>query len=173
MYPVFGVPFISCNIVEIVYIVVFCIAKIEYRINIDNSYFYAIIIKMFGVDSMEYIVIPDTAICAVNRGKQENESSNIVYRDEKGEFHSIDFEVCATNFKEKYETASDNCIGERKMDEYCFVFYTSGIKTKIVFEKMYVGNIFRYHLLSGDKGFRFLALHNLINKTRYTTYDLS
>lgn len=28
---------------------------------------------------MEYIVIPDTAIWAVNRGKQENESSNIMY----------------------------------------------------------------------------------------------
>ena len=48
---------------------------------------------------MEYIVIPDTAIWAVNRGKRENESSNIVYRDNKGEIHSIDFAVCASNFK--------------------------------------------------------------------------
>ena len=30
---------------------------------------------------MDYIVIPDTDIFAVNRGKKENESSNIVYRD--------------------------------------------------------------------------------------------
>ena len=73
---------------------------------------------------MEYIVIPDTAIRAVNRGKQENESSNIVYRDEKGELHSIDFDVCATNFKAEHETSSGNCIGERKMDECYFVFYT-------------------------------------------------
>ena len=34
---------------------------------------------------MEYVVIPDTAIIAVNRGKQENQSSNIVYRDKNGE----------------------------------------------------------------------------------------
>ncbi|MBQ2675987.1 MAG: hypothetical protein IJF54_01110 [Clostridia bacterium] len=122
---------------------------------------------------MEYIVIPDTAIIAVNRGKQENESSNIVYRDEKGELHSIDFEVCATNFKAKYETSSGNCVGERKMDEYYFVFYTSGIKTKIVFKKMRVSNIFRYHLLSGSKANRFLQLQKLIGETRYTTYDLS
>ena len=121
---------------------------------------------------MEYIVIPDTAIWAVNRGKQENESSNIVYRDKKGELHSIDFDVCATNFKTQHESSSGNCIGERKMDEYYFVFYTSGIKAKIVFKKMYVGNFFRYHLLSGSKANRFFALQNLINETRYTTYNL-
>lgn len=71
---------------------------------------------------MEYIVIPDTAIIAVNRGKQENESSNIVYRDEKGELHSIDFEMCATNFKTQYESSSGKCIGESKIDAYYFVF---------------------------------------------------
>ena len=128
---------------------------------------------MFGVDSMEYIVIPDTAIWAVNRGKQENESSNIIYRDKSGRGHSIDFDVCATNFKAEHGTSSGNCIGERKMDKYCFVFYTSGIKTKIVFKKMHVSNLFRYHLLSGSKANRFLQLQKLIGETRYTTYDLS
>ena len=66
---------------------------------------------MFGVDSMEYIVIPDTAIWVVNRGKQENESSNIIYRDKNGRGHSIDFDVCATNFKVEHGTSSGNCIG--------------------------------------------------------------
>jgi len=51
---------------------------------------------------MEYIVIPDTAIRAVNHGKKENESSNIAYRDKEGNLHSIDFETCATNFKAKH-----------------------------------------------------------------------
>ena len=96
-----------------------------------------------------------------------------IYRDKNGRGHSIDFDVCATTFKAEHGTSSGNCIGERKMDEYCFIFYTSGIKTKIVFKKMYVGNFFRYHLLSGSKSTRFLALQNLINETRYTTYDLS
>ena len=122
---------------------------------------------------MEYIVIPDTAILAVNRSKQENESSNIIYRDKSGRGHSIDFDVCATNFKAEHGTSSGNCIGERKMDEYYFVFYTSSIKTKIVFKKMYVGNLFRYHRLNGSKTTRFLTLQNLIKETRYTTYDLS
>ncbi len=121
--------------------------------------------------SMEYIVIPDTTIYAVNRGKKENEASSIVYRDKDG-IHSIDFEACAANFKEEHPTSIGNCIGERKIDEYCYVFYTSGIKTKIVFEKMYVGNIFRYHLFSGSKAFRFLTLYKLIGETRYTIYDL-
>ena len=122
---------------------------------------------------MEYIVIPDTSIIAVNRGKKENESSNIVYRDKNGELHSIDFETCAVNYTAEHKSSSEKCIGERKQDECYFVFYTSGIKTKVVFEKMYVGNILRRHLLFGDKMFRFLALWNLINKTNYTTYDLS
>ena len=122
---------------------------------------------------MEYIVIPDTAIIAVNRGKQENESSSIVYRDKKDTLHSIDFEVCASNFKAEHESSSGNCIGERKMDECYFIFYTSGIKTKIVFKKMHVRNLFRYHLLSGSKANRFLQLQKLIGETRYTTYDRS
>lgn len=122
---------------------------------------------------MEYIVIPDTAIRAVSRGKQENESSNIVYRDEKGDLHFIDFDVCATNFKAEHEASSGNCIGERKMDEFYFIFYSSGIKTKIVFKKMHVGNLFRYHLLSGSKANRFRKLQKLISETRYTTYGLS
>ena len=122
---------------------------------------------------MEYIVISDTVIWAVNRGKQENESSNIVFRDEKGVLHSIDFDVCATNFRAEHEASLGNCMGERKMDEYYFLFYTSGIKTKIVFKKMYVGNVFHYHRLSGSKAKRFLELQKLISETRYTTYDLS
>ena len=122
---------------------------------------------------MEYIVIPDTAIWAVNRGKQENESSNIIYRDKSGRGHSIDFDVCATNFRAEHEASSGNCIGERKMDEYYFVFYTSGVKTKIVFKKMHIGNVFRYHRLSGSKATRFLELQKLIDETRYTTHDLS
>ena len=122
---------------------------------------------------MEYIVIPDTAIRAVNRGKHENESNNIVYRDKSGRLHSIDFETCAVNYMAEHPTSSGKCIGERKQDECYFIFYTSGIKTKVVFDKMYVGNMFRHHLLSGSKVFRFLALQNLINETKYITYDLS
>lgn len=109
----------------------------------------------------------------VNRGKQENQSRSIIYRSEDGELHSIDFETCAVNFKAEHETSSGHCIGERKMNECCFIFYTSGIKTKLVFKKMYVCNFFKYHRLSGSKAFRFLTLQNLINETIYTTYDLS
>lgn len=122
---------------------------------------------------MMYNVIPDTAIFAVNCSIQENETSSIVYRDKNKELHLIDFETCAANYTAEHPDSSGTCIGERKQEEGYFVFYTSGIKTKVVFEKMYVGNILHHHLLSGDKTFRFLALWNLINKTKYTTYDLS
>ena len=84
---------------------------------------------------MEYIVVPDTSVIAVNRGKRGNESSSIVYRDANGKLHSIDFETCAVNYMAEHANSSGNCIGDRKIGEYYFAFYTSGIKTKIVFEK--------------------------------------
>jgi len=122
---------------------------------------------------MEYIVIPDTAIRAVNHGKQENESSNIVYRDKSGRLHSIDFEACSINYKAEHKDYSGNCIGERNVVENYFIFYTSGVKTKVVFRKLHVGNMLCYHRLTGSKTARFLSLQNLINETKYTTYDLS
>lgn len=122
---------------------------------------------------MDFILIPDTAIDAVVRGKQENEASCILYRDKKDNLHSIDFETCAINFKAEHKTASDNCIGERKIDENYFIFYTSGIKTKVVFKKHFVINLFKHHILNGSKDSRFIQLQNLIAETKYTTYDLS
>ena len=122
---------------------------------------------------MEYIIVPDTAIIAINRGIKSNEASSLIYRNDNGELHIIDFEACANNYKAEHSNASQYCIGERKMDENYFLFYTSGIKTKIIFDKMYVGNLFRHHFLSGKKNARFLGLQYHINQTRYTTLDLS
>lgn len=122
---------------------------------------------------MDYIIVLDTSIVAVNRGAKDNEASSIVYRNSNGELHTIDFETCASNYKAEHNNASQYCIGERKMDESYFVFYTSGIKTKIVFDKMYVSNFFRHHLFSGNKNFRFLDLQSRLNQTQYTTLDLS
>ena len=122
---------------------------------------------------MKQLIIPDTAIIAVNCGKQENVSNNIVYRDKNGQLHSIDFDVCTTNFKTEHASSSGNCIGERKIDEYYFVFYTSGIKTKVIFKKIYVFNFTHYHLLGGSRISRFRTLQKLINETKYTTCDLS
>jgi len=122
---------------------------------------------------MEYIVIPDTAIVAVNRGKQENESSNIVYLDKYAIAHTIDFDTCSANFKKEHPASSGSCIGERNVAEHYFLFYTSGIKTKVVFQKKRVYNFFHNHRLCGSKTARFLSLQKLINQTRFSTYDLS
>lgn len=122
---------------------------------------------------MKCIILNDTSIFAVNRGRQENESSNIIYRDEEGMLRSVDFDICAENFKKEHNNSSGNCIGERNINESFFVFYTSGIKTKIVFRKNRVSSLFRYHFLSGSKVSRFQTLQELINSTGYSTYDLS
>ena len=44
---------------------------------------------------MNFIIVQDTDIVAVNRGKKENESSRIIYRDNNGLLHEIDFHTCA------------------------------------------------------------------------------
>ena len=84
---------------------------------------------------MTFIIVQDTDIVAVNRGKKENESSNIIYRDNTGLLHEIDFHTCALNYKAEHKSSSEYCIGERKSNEAYFLFYTSGIKTKVVFKK--------------------------------------
>ena len=122
---------------------------------------------------MNFIIVQDTDIVAVNREKKENESSSIIYRDNTGLLHEIDFHTCALNYKAEHKSSSEYCIGERKSNEAYFLFYTSGIKTKVVFKKHYVVNLLRYHLLKGSRASRFHSLHKLICKTNYITYDLS
>jgi hypothetical protein len=121
---------------------------------------------------MDYITVYDTDIVAINLGEGENERSNIIYQDESGNHHEIDFSTCALNYKAEHDNASHSCIGERNIDEGYFLFYTSGIKTKIIFKKRYIFNVFHHHLLKGGKTARFHSLQNLIHQTNFTTYDL-
>lgn len=122
---------------------------------------------------VDYITVPDTAIRAVNRGRQLNEASSIVYCGNDDELHLIDLEACTINFKAEHENASDNCIGEKNIKQGYLLLYTSGIKTKIAFQKGYVSNLFHYHLLTGTKTSRFHALCNLIDETKFTTFDIT
>lgn len=122
---------------------------------------------------MNFIIIQDTDIVAVNRVQRENASSSIIYRDKSGLTREIDFYACALNYKAEHKDASDRCIGERKSDEAYFLFYTSGIKTKVVFQKHYVVDLFSHHILKGNKTSRFHSLQKLIYETNFTTRDLS
>ncbi len=129
--------------------------------------------KKYRVDSMDFIIIPDTAIDAFNVGKRDNEASSILFRDAKGRSHEIYFETCAMNYTAEHTNSSGKCVGERNISEGYFIFYTSGIKTKIIFKKRHVRDLFHSHILRGSRTDRFHALNNLIQKTLYTTYDLS
>lgn len=113
---------------------------------------------------MEYRIIPDTAIVAIDGG--------ILYRSSGGELHTIDFETCARNYQAAHPNASTRCVGEQNMDDGCFVFCTSGVKTRIVFEKQYVFRFF-HRFLSGGRNARFLALQHHISQAGYSTRDLS
>lgn len=122
---------------------------------------------------MDFIIIQDTDIVTVNRSKRENEASSINYRDKCGQLHSIDFDTCALNFATEHSTTSGSCIGERNSAQRYFILYTSGFKTKIVFQKFFSINFFRPKILQGTKRSRFLYLQKLIGETRFTTYELS
>ena len=115
---------------------------------------------------MEYITVPDTSIVEINRG-------SIIYRDDLGGLHAIDFAACAANFRAGHKNASDSCVGERKIDEGSFLFFTTGVRTRIVFEKSFVFNPFRPHFLKGTKAARFHRLRKHILENGYTTFDLS
>lgn len=118
------------------------------------------------------IIIYDHQIEAINRNKKENYADSIVYKDKDG-LHQIDLDICAENYNFKMNRNRGSCIGERNILEGYFLLYTSGIPTKIVFERFFVSNLFFHHLLSGFRGERFLKFQKLLSETKYTTYDLT
>lgn len=128
-----------------------------------------------GRESMEYITIYDTEVLHVNRSKKANEEDSLVYRDNNGVRHTIDFATCASNFKIEHPESSGKCIGNTNICENYFLLYTSGVKTRVVFRRRFVFNTFwRYHLLSGSKRTRFLQLQRIIQcESKYTTYDFT
>ncbi len=121
-----------------------------------------------------YITIQDTDIFAVNHAKAANEASGLVYRDDRNELHSIDFELCANNYKVAHPESSGCCIGNRNICGWYFILYTSGIQTKIMFKRSYVWSKgIRYHCLGGSKRDRFHTLQKFILEAGYSTYDIS
>ena len=121
----------------------------------------------------DYIVITDDCIDFFNRGSDDT-SKNIIYRDESGGLHEINLKACTENFAAENPNFSDKCVGERNILEWCYIFYTSGIKTKVVFKKRFVRNsLFIRRRLVGSKSKRFHELGGLINQVGFTTYDLS
>ncbi len=122
----------------------------------------------------EYIIIEDSAVFAIHIGTKEDKSGNIIYKDKKGDFHTIDFASCSLNYKEQHKNSSALCVGERDVADGSFIFYTSGIKTKLSFKKRYIlSTVFAPRILKGAKNKRFHTLNALINRAGFTTYDLS
>ena len=125
---------------------------------------------------MENIIeVLDTDIKHINKGREEALENSLIYRDKSGEMHTIDFAKCANNFQIDNNVSSTNCIGERNIVEGYFLFYTSGIKTRVVFKKIYVWKPRKQYLfLKGTRNSRFLQLQNIItDETKYTTYDMT
>lgn len=126
----------------------------------------------------EVLIIFDHQIVAVNRRRAENEENSVVYRSADGSCHVIDLERCARNYANANPGRSANCVGERNIEGRYFILYTSGIKTKIVFDKKFVfqtrsGDGRKFKLLTGERTARFHQFQAYLNETRYVTLDLS
>lgn len=118
-------------------------------------------------------VFYDHQVKFVNRSKEDNKADSIILRDQKGNGKTIELNVCAQNYNDEHPGCSGQCVGERKIDEYYFIFYTSGIKTKIVFKNKYVFGLGGSKLLVGERVARFHQFQKLLNETKYTMRDLS
>ena len=118
-----------------------------------------------------YITVPDHRIVAANRARPEaeNEKCSILYRDDHGELHKIDLPVCVENYcKERgLDPTGVTCVGERDCSEGYFEFWTSGMKTRIVFPKRYFWESKRHRYQ------RFRSIQRLLNEMGYGTLDLT
>lgn len=121
---------------------------------------------------MDQIIISDEKINSFSRGKNDNEESSIIYRD-KGSLHTIVLSQCAENYDSLHTQSSHKCVAERNVLDFSITFFTSGVPTKIIFEKKTYTNLRGNKLLSGTRERRFHKLIALINDCGFTTYDLS
>ena len=118
-----------------------------------------------------YVTVPDYRIEADNRSRPgaENEEHSILYRDEHGELHKIDFAACVVNYanERNIDPTSITCVGERDYIEGYFEFWTSGMMTRVVFPKL--------HLLESKRHRyeRFRSIQRLLNEMGYGTLDLT
>ena len=119
---------------------------------------------------MGEVVVCDNQIISTY-GNEKYRCAGIVYKDKAG-FHKIDFADCANNYS-LLHPSSGICIGERNIDEFFFLIYTSGDPTKIVFKKKRVSGLFGGSFFIGSRLQRFHALQKLILIANYTTYDLT
>lgn len=99
----------------------------------------------------------------------ENEESSVVYWDAEGHVHSIDLTVCAQNYARDrgIDPVNCTCAGERDCIESYFELWTSGLKTRIEFPKLFPLESRRTHYN------RFHKFQFLLNEAGYSTLDLT
>ena len=124
-----------------------------------------------------YITVPDNRIVADGRVVDvirprfgaENEERSIIYRDEQGELHKIDLAACVVNYanERNIDPASITCVGERDYIEGYFEFWTSGMKTRVVFPKRHFWESKRHRYQ------RFRSIQRLLTEMGYGTLDLT
>ena len=113
------------------------------------------------------VKVYDHNIIAINQS-----NSIIIVRDGK-EFHTIDLNICADNFKNEYGDSNGMCVGDRNAEGKYFCFNTSGIQTIVYFKRLYICNLSGKKILYGNRIQRFHQLQKAITQLGYRTYDLT
>ena len=113
------------------------------------------------------VKVYDHNIIAINQS-----NSTIIVRDGK-DFHTIDLDICADNFKDEHGDSNGMCVGDRNAEEKYFCLNTSGIKIMIYFKRFYVCNLFGNKILFGNRLHRFHQLQKALTQLGYRTYDLT
>ena len=119
----------------------------------------------------DYCIVPDDRVADIIRARPgaENGECSILYLDEQGKPQQIDLAVCVENYcKERgIDPAGVTCVGERDCIEGYFEFWTSGMKTRVVFPKR--------HLLESKRHRyeRFRSFQCLLTEMGYSTLDLT
>ena len=125
---------------------------------------------MYITVPVDCIVADDLVVDVIRpRPEDENEEASIIYRDEQGELHKIDLPVCVENYCKERGIAPTGvtCVGERDYIEGYFEFWTSGMKTRIVFPKRHFWESKRH------RHQRFRSVQCLLNEMGYGTLDLT
>ena len=113
------------------------------------------------------VKVYDHNIIAINPN-----DSTIIVRDGK-DFHTIDLNSCAVNFKNEHGDFNGMCVGDRNAEGKYFCLNTSGIKTMICFKRLYICNLSGKKILFGNRIQRFHQLQKAIAQLGYRTYDLT
>ncbi len=128
----------------------------------DDAYMY----------TLTYRFVPDDIIVAAKSVKNGDEEDSVIYIAKGKRICKIDLNECVENFQKEFGIANGRCVGDCDINNGYFLFYTSGMKTKIEFKRFFVFNVFGKRLMCGSRSKRFDQFASILCNAGFTTRDM-